>query len=93
MEEEGRSGKLSDQSEVLLHCSVTISNSESFMSTHNTVIETLFLLYSIPCTTPFPSTNGNLETACSSAWVQIPFSFLHNEAEVSHNQVLQKEHQ
>jgi len=32
MEAEGRSGKLSDQSEVLLHCSVANSNSESFMS-------------------------------------------------------------
>jgi len=31
MEEEGRSGKLSDQSEALLHCSVTNSNSESLV--------------------------------------------------------------
>jgi len=30
-EEKGRSGKLSDQSEILLHCSVAISNSESFI--------------------------------------------------------------
>ena len=41
MEEEGRSEKLSDQSEVApLHFnSVAISNSESFMGTHSTVIE------------------------------------------------------
>jgi len=45
-EEEGRSGKLSDQSEVLLHNSVAISNSESFMGTHGTVIKAFsFALY------------------------------------------------
>jgi len=32
----GHSGKISDQSEVLLHNSATISNSESFLSTHST---------------------------------------------------------
>ena len=42
MEEVGRSGKLSDRSEVLLYCSVAISNSESLMGTHDhsTVVET-----------------------------------------------------
>jgi len=33
-----------------------------------------------------------LAAAYSLTWVQMPFSFLHNEAEVSHNQALQKEH-
>jgi len=46
MGEEGRSGKLSDQSEVLLHCSVANSNSESLMGTHSTVIP-FPLLYSL----------------------------------------------
>ena len=32
----------------------------------------------------------SLATACTSAWVQMQFSFLHNEAEVCHNQALQK---
>jgi len=41
-EEEGRSEKLSDQSEILLHCSVDISNSDRFMGTDSTVIEALF---------------------------------------------------
>ena len=50
MEAEGRSGKLSDQSEVLLHCSVAILSSESFTGTHSTVI----VLCSIPSTTFFP---------------------------------------
>ena len=57
MEEEGHSWKLSDQSEVLLHkCSLAISNSESFMGTHSTIINALsfavFLVYCIlshPC--------------------------------------------
>jgi len=31
-EEEGRSEKLSDQSEILLHCRLDISNSDSFMA-------------------------------------------------------------
>jgi len=56
MEEEGSSEQLSDPSEVLLHCSVAISNSkrmECFIGTHSTAIETLFLC-SIPCTTYFP---------------------------------------
>ena len=35
MEEEGRSGKLSDQSEVLLRCSVAISNSKSLIYRHS----------------------------------------------------------
>jgi len=55
-EEEGRSGKLSDQSEVLLHNSVAISNSESFMGTHDhsTVVETFsFALF--PVLHPFSS--------------------------------------
>jgi len=40
MEEEANSGKLSDQSEVLLHCSVDNLDSESFMGIE---IEALFL--------------------------------------------------
>jgi len=43
MEEEGRSGKLSDQS----------ANSESFMGTHSTIIETLYL-YSLYYTLSHP---------------------------------------
>ena len=41
---ERRFEKLSDQSEVLLHCSVAILSSESFTGTHSTVI----VLCSIP---------------------------------------------
>jgi len=55
MEEEGHSGKQSDQSEILLRtCSLAISNSESFMGIHYTVIDALsFALFLVLY--PFPS--------------------------------------
>jgi len=51
MEEEGHSGKLSDESELLFHFDLAISNSESFMGTHSTEIEAL----SFAVFHPFPS--------------------------------------
>ena len=65
MVEEGRSGKLSEQSEVLLHKfnGVVILNSESFMGTHSTVIEApplLCCVVSFPVPAPaFVATLGN----------------------------------
>ena len=55
VEKEGRSGKLSDQTEVLLYdCSVPISNSESFMGTRSTIIKALYTGKAI-YNTSFPS--------------------------------------
>jgi len=76
VEEEGRSGELSNQTEVLLcNCSVPISNSESFMGTHSTVIKALIcsILRKQFIIHPFPALflNKNSATACSSVWVQI----------------------
>jgi len=55
MEEEGHSGKQSDQSEVLLRtCSLAISNSETLMGIHSPVIDALsFALFLV--LHPFPS--------------------------------------
>jgi len=46
MEEEGHSGKISDRSEVLLHCSV--ANTESFMAP-TTIVKALSFAV-VPCT-------------------------------------------
>ena len=80
MEEEGRSEKLSDQSEILLHCRLDISNCDSFMGTDSTVIEALsFALFRV--LHPWA-------TARSSAWVKM---ILCTETEVRHHRALQKE--
>ena len=54
MVEEGRSEKLSDQSEILLHCRVDISDcdTDSFMGTEH--CNRGPLLCPIPCATSFP---------------------------------------
>ena len=67
------------------------------MGTHSTVIETLFL-YSVPyiyyifLSLVFANNyiDKNLETLYNSAWVQMRFSFWHNEAEVCHNKPSKK---
>ena len=69
------------------------TNSESFISTHSTLIEPFLcaLYYILPILVFLPIiTWKKPKTACSSAWVQMPFLFLHNEAGVSHNQASQK---
>ena len=87
MVEEGRSEKLSDQSEILLHCRVDISDcdTDSFMGTEH--CNRGPLLFPIPCATSFPS-----------LFLQIMFintnlvqRILCTETEVCHNQALQKE--
>jgi len=96
MEEEGRSEKLSDQSEILLHRRVDISNCDSIMGTDSTVIKALSFAFIFRVLHLLPTLflqiiiiNKNLATACSSAWVQM---ILCDETEVCHNRALQKEH-
>lgn len=95
MEEEGGSGKLSDQSEILLriNCSLAITNSESFLGSCSTIIDALSLVYSLYCILSILAFANNYinKNSCSSIWVEVQFSFLHNGAEVCHNQALRKE--
>lgn len=100
-EEEGCSGKLSDQYEVLLHC---ISHLESFMGTHifaktrlgkecstkSRAKKRTFIYDYIAFYILIIIISKNLATACSSAWIQMLFFFLNNKAEVCHNRASKK---